>query len=99
MNEYAVVWRDTAEPNSTYAGGLLIEEDRLLLRGRAGRLPVVRELQRDEISGIRRVRGDEGLAGFPSLRLDLSTGQSFLLSSVMGRVVLFDVLDALAPGA
>ena len=41
MGEYAVVWRDTAEPNSTYAGSLSIEEDRVLLRGNAGRVPVV----------------------------------------------------------
>ena len=99
MSKYAVVWRDTSEPNKTYAGGLLIEEDRLLLQGRAGRLPVVRELPRDEISTVQRVRGEEGLAGFPSLRVDLSSGRSFLLSAVMGLGVLFDVLDALATGA
>ena len=101
MGEYAVVWRDTAEPNSTYAGSLSIEADRVLLRGSAGRVPVVCELAREEISAVRRVRGKEGLGigGFPSLRLDLSSGRSFLLSSVMGLGVLFDVLDALASGA
>ena len=100
MSAYAVVWRDTAEPNSTYAGSLSIEEDRVLLRGNAGRVPVVCELPREEISAVRRVRGKEGLGigGFPSLRLDLSSGRSLLLSSVMGLGVLFDVLDALASG-
>ena len=101
VSEYAVVWRDMAEPYSTYAGSLLIEEDRVLLRGNAGRVPVVCELPREEISAVRRVRGEQGLGigGFPSLRLDLSSGRSVLLSSVMGLGVLFDVLDALAIGA
>jgi hypothetical protein len=100
MSGYAVVRRDTAEPNSTYAGSLSIEEDRVLLRGNAGRVPVVCELPREEISAVRRVRGEEGIGigGFPSLRLDLNSGRSFLLSSVMGLGVLFDVLDALASG-
>jgi hypothetical protein len=62
---------------------------------------VVCELARDEIVAVRRIRGEEGLgiAGFPSLRLDLSSGRSFLLSSVIGLGLLFDVLDALAIGA
>ena len=102
MSEYAVVWRETAEPYSTYAGGLMIEEHRVLLRGRAGRRPIVRDLPRDEISSVQRVRGKDGLEGFPAVRLDLSSGRSFLLASVMGVGVLFEVIEALTtalPGA
>ena len=38
------------------------------------------------------------LGGFPSLRLDLHTGRSLLLASVMGIGALFDILDALSTG-
>ena len=102
MGEYAIVWRDSGEPHRLYAGGLLIEDTGLLLRGSAGRLPVVRELARTEISSVQRVRGQERLGDFPSLRLDLTTGRSLLLASVMGVGVLFDVIEALTtalPGA
>jgi hypothetical protein len=95
MSEYAVVWRETGEPDSIYAGGLSIENDRVVLRGSAGRLPVVRELPRSEIGAVQRVNGQERLGGFPSLRLDLNTGRSLLIASLMGAGVLFDVIDAL----
>ncbi len=102
MSEFAVVWRDTGEPHNLYAGGLMIEDNGLLLRGSAGQLPVVRELAREEISSVQRVRGRERLGEFPSLRLDLTSGRSLLLASVMGVGVLFEVIEALTtalPGA
>jgi hypothetical protein len=95
MSEYAVVWRETGEPHSIYAGGLSIETDRVVLRGSAGRHPVVREVPRSEIGAVQRVAGQERLGGFPSLRLDLNTGRSLLLASVMGVGVLFELLDSL----
>ena len=99
MSEYAVVWRDTGEPHSLYAGGLTIEGDGLWLRGSAGRFPVVRELAREEIASVQRARGPERLGGLPSLRLDLSSGRSLLLASVTGLGVLLEILEALATGA
>ena len=99
MSEYAVVWRDNEEPHSLYAGGLMIEDNVVRLRGSAGRHPVVCELPREEIASVQRARGQERLGGFPSLRLDLTTGRSLLLASVMGLGVLLDVLEALTTGA
>ena len=97
MSEYAVVWRETGEPHRIYAGGLTIENDRVVLRGSAGRLPVVREVTRADIEAVQRVNGRERLGGFPSLRLDLAAGTSVLLASVMGLGVIFEVLDSLGP--
>ncbi len=102
MSEFAVVWRETGEPHSLYAGGLTVGDNGLLLRGSAGRHPVVRELPREQISSVERLRGQDRLGGFPSVRLDLQTGRSLLLASVMGVGVLFEVIEALTaalPGA
>ena len=95
MSEYAVVWRDTGEPHCLYAGGLIIEDSGLRLRGSAGQLPVVKELPREEISSVQHVRGPERLGGFPSLRLDLQTGRSLLLASVTGVGVVLEVVETL----
>jgi hypothetical protein len=46
ISQYAVVWRETGERHSICAGGLTIENDRVVLRGSSGRQPVVRELPR-----------------------------------------------------
>jgi hypothetical protein len=69
-----------------------------LLCGNAGGNRVVRELPREEIASAQRVARHERLSGFSSLRLDLHTGRSLLLASVMGIGALFDILDALSRG-
>lgn len=52
-----------AEDAADYApGGPMIDDNGLLLRGSAGRHPVVRELPRAEISSVQRVRGRIGSA-------------------------------------
>jgi hypothetical protein len=97
MKEFAVVWRDTAEPSSLYAGKLAVAPEGLRLRGCAGRHAVERELPWDEIAAVDRLRGDERLGRFPSLRLQLRGGRSLRLASVMGAAMLAEIVDALGP--
>lgn len=93
MSEYAVFWKDSAEPFALYGGGLAIEDDRIRLRGRSGGPLVVQHVPRESVAGIE--PAPDELGGFPSLRLDLHTGRSLLLASVVGVGVLVEVLEAL----
>lgn len=95
MNEYAVFWRDSAEPRSLYAGGLAIGDARIRLRGSAGGTPIVDDVPRESIAAVEPVVEERWIAGFPSFRLDLSTGRSLLLASVVGAGVFVELLDAL----
>lgn len=95
MDEYAVAWRDSAEPYTLYVGGLAIDPSGLRLRGSAGYEPVVRKLAPGAIEAVRPARRKEHLGGFPSLRLELGGGRTLLLASVMGIGALSELIDAL----
>jgi hypothetical protein len=95
MSEYAVAWKHTADPFSLYVGGLIVHATGVRLRGSAGYAPVVREFTREEIDAVERVRTEDRLGGFPSLRVSLKGGQSLLIASVTGTLGLSDLIDAL----
>jgi hypothetical protein len=96
MGEYAVVWRDSEHPFDLFAGGLSVADQRIRLRGSAGRSPVAHEFGLDELESVSKSELREQIAGLPSLRLEFRTGRSLLLTSVMGVGVLFELLETLA---
>ena len=97
MHEYAVFWRDSAEPRELRAGGLAIEGDGLRLRGSDGRSRVVHTVPREELEALAAADDGEAIGEFPTVRLELHDGRSLLVACALGAAALAKLLGMLLP--
>ena len=83
--EFAVIWRDSADPGRIYSGELALGSAGVRLRGGAGDVHVVRDVRAGEVATVADVEEDGRLAGCPSLRVDLRDGTRLLVAHAAGR--------------
>ena len=95
MEELAVFWRDSGEPDAIYGGGAAIESGRLRLRGSDGRARVVRTVPGADVAVIAPGGADEAIGEFPSVRLELRNGGSIVLAAVVGGAVFARLVESL----
>ncbi len=96
MDEYAAIWVNPERPDSLYAGRLAVAEGRLRLEGAGPGGAWTTELQASEIADVGRARGRLRIGNRPWVRLDLRTGGTLLIGTVLGAKVLPELLDAIA---
>ncbi len=96
MGEYPAIWINADRPDSLYAGRLVVAEGRLQLDGAGPGGAWTTELRSSEIAGVRPARGRLRVGNRPWVRLDLRTGGTLLIGTVLGAKALPDLLDAIA---
>ena len=94
VDEQAVFWRESADPRTLYGGGVVVERDRVRLRGSDGRTRVIQTFPASELVALA-PGGPDSIAEYPSLRLELRNGRSFVLAAVLGSAVLAELIDSL----
>lgn len=89
-------WRDSSVPGAVFGGGVVVEGDRLRLRGSDGRDRVVETVPATALAGVAPGDDHEAIADYPSMRLDLRGGRSLVVAAVLGATVLAELADRLA---
>lgn len=95
MSDYVAVWADARMPATFAAGRVQVDATGIRLDGRGSAGMVARTISRFEIVSVSRERSAIRTGGRSWLRLDVRSGGSVLLTTMLGIGTLSELLDAI----
>jgi hypothetical protein len=96
VNQYPIVWTDSADESELWVGSLSLGNDRILLQGGNGYDEAAHEFALGTVARVRRAGAVERIDGYPSLRLELRAGRTITIASLISIGTISELLVRLA---